>query len=135
MSADTADHKTAIARAFDAWWRGLTRQGDPQRRTRLTEEAFEMGYNVALALNPPHSALERQTMDPEVLRERVTKLVCCGEHKGCLLEGCDGGCIAMTHHGNSKTVNALLALIGVRSISTPPQAKQPDDADNWCPGV
>ncbi len=37
------------ANAFDAWWRGLTRQGDPARRPDLTREAFHAGYIIARA--------------------------------------------------------------------------------------
>jgi hypothetical protein len=42
----------AAMRAFDTWWRDITRQGDPDRRPRLTEDAFAAGY--AAALGQPH---------------------------------------------------------------------------------
>lgn len=42
---------TEIERAYDAWWRGLTRIGDPMRRPNLTREAFEAGYLIAVALH------------------------------------------------------------------------------------
>lgn len=44
--------------AFDAWWRGLARQGDPQRRPLLIEEAFEAGFNIARALHPPAALVD-----------------------------------------------------------------------------
>lgn len=37
----------AIKDAFNAWWDGIARQGDPIRRPGLTEEAFETGYRAA----------------------------------------------------------------------------------------
>lgn len=36
-------------RAWDAWWRGLTRLGDPMRRPHLAREAFDAGYRIAVA--------------------------------------------------------------------------------------
>lgn len=49
-----------IERAYDAWWRGLTRQGDPQRRPNLARDAFEAGFNIALALHPPAATGDRR---------------------------------------------------------------------------
>jgi len=39
--------------AFDAWWRGITRKGDPARRSNLVREAFHAGYVIAVAENKP----------------------------------------------------------------------------------
>lgn len=39
-----------LKQAFDLWWVALTRKGDPLRRPRLTEEAFEAGWKAALEL-------------------------------------------------------------------------------------
>lgn len=38
---------STIKDAFNAWWDGIARQGDPIRRPRLTEEAFDAGYRAA----------------------------------------------------------------------------------------
>lgn len=38
---------SAVKDAFNAWWDGIARQGDPIRRPRLTEEAFDAGYRAA----------------------------------------------------------------------------------------
>jgi hypothetical protein len=43
---------TESGHAFDAWWRGLTRQGDPARRPDLVREAFHAGYVIAKAEGP-----------------------------------------------------------------------------------
>lgn len=40
---------STIKDAFNTWWDGIARQGDPIRRPRLTEEAFEAGYRAASA--------------------------------------------------------------------------------------
>lgn len=32
--------------AREAWWKELTKQGDPARRTNLSWEAFEAGYRA-----------------------------------------------------------------------------------------
>lgn len=37
----------AVNAAFRAWWDSVARQGDPLRRPRLTNEAFEAGYRAA----------------------------------------------------------------------------------------
>lgn len=37
------------AHAFDAWWRGLTRKGDPGRLSDLARQAFHAGYVIARA--------------------------------------------------------------------------------------
>lgn len=43
--------------AHDAWWRGLTRQGDPIRRPHLVREAFHAGYEIAKAEGAAHEVL------------------------------------------------------------------------------
>lgn len=43
------DKFTESAHAYDAWWRGLTRQGDPLHRPDLVREAFDAGYTIARA--------------------------------------------------------------------------------------
>lgn len=39
--------KEQVELAFDAWWRDLTRRGDPARRPHLTSEAFVAGWEAA----------------------------------------------------------------------------------------
>jgi hypothetical protein len=35
--------------AYENWWEGLTRRGDPIRRPDLVGEAFEAGWRAAMA--------------------------------------------------------------------------------------
>jgi hypothetical protein len=39
-------YKRKYKEAFDAWWRPLTRQGDPSHRYDLVGEAFDAGYEA-----------------------------------------------------------------------------------------
>ena len=51
--------------AFDAWWRGLTRQGDPLRRPNLVREAFRAGYTIARAECAGDEDQQRRTKQAE----------------------------------------------------------------------
>lgn len=53
---------------FDAWWKSITRQGDPQRRLNLPFDAFEAGWNAgraAMYSDLSREFLQRAQPDPD----------------------------------------------------------------------
>ena len=49
MKYDTPEKGTAEHACFEAWWRGLTKEGDPAYRPFLVSEAFKAGWRYAQA--------------------------------------------------------------------------------------
>ena len=59
--------------AYDQWWLGLTRQGDPMHRYDLVGEAFEAGWQAAMNEMKEAEAFLRKIRDEERREERRAK--------------------------------------------------------------
>ena len=52
ITSEDSKRKAAMRRAWDEWWRIISRRGDPLRRPDLASEAFEAGYLAGIAASP-----------------------------------------------------------------------------------